>query len=250
MKLGDFIFWASQIVYATVCLRGLQIGQWKRYPPFYLYIAFNLLSALLTYSLGVAYGFDGSIYSFAWSAIQDVEIALRVLIWLWIYRLILKATPAGGFKADMAMSILAAVPIAAYLLWGGEDAARPLSYYFPYTIIFPIQLIACTMVYIRALRSRGFQLGRNLAGILFGFSLMTAVHAINISRFAAGFWSFPLFAFVHQSTSLLTLLIFAATMWNYWPPSTGSSQPPEPQKVEQFSRNLAKAVRSLREQRQ
>jgi hypothetical protein len=249
MKLGDFLFWAGQITFGVICLRGIQRSLWKHYLPFYVYIIFNLVFAFPIYFLGVYFGLASPIHSFAWSAHHYVEIALRVLVLFWIYRLILKATPGGGFKADIALSILATLPIAAYLLSGGQGSPRPLSYYFPYTVIFPTQLIACSLVYVRALRSRGFQMGRNLSGILFGLSLMTALHTVNITRFATGAWSFQLFAFLHQSTSLLAMLILAAFMWDYWPPSTAGS-PPGSEDLRRFSRNVAKAVRRLREQRQ
>jgi hypothetical protein len=212
--LTQAIWWAGMCLEAVMFSRGLRERLVFRYPVFYLYIAFVFLEDLLRFYI---YRWHPDIYPQAYWITDFIGLVIGSGVVFEIYRSGLSAYPG---TARMARNLLLLVFTLAFakvlvstsygsLWWPAETTAELERNLRIVQASALIALIALFLMY-------AIPLGRNLKGILSGYSLYIAVSLVQltlVSRFGNNIQR--LWSYVNSVSYLIALCIWTGALWSH-----------------------------------
>lgn len=234
------VWWAAISLEAIVLCRGIASPLLRRYPLFYLYIASMLVTELARFC---CYWFTPGFYQvFYWNT-EVVETVARYGVVIEIFRVSLKNHPGMGRMVQRILLIVFVTALsyaATDLLHGGlhswprgvADLGRDLRYVEGAVLLVLLWLIGRYRI----------SLGRNLVGLVAGYSFYLAVNVVDLALlFSPGNELSLALRQLPPITYLATLAIWCITLWS---PQPEPSQP-EPDELDHEYETLAKKTRFL-----
>jgi hypothetical protein len=243
--VGQAIWWGSIALETLLLVRGLQGKLLARYPVFYAYILFVWLQSLLRFSI---YHTRPQLYLPVYWITEYSGVLIGCGVVFEILRVGLAAYPG---TVRMARNVLAIVFVMAFTkglveMWNDPhwwSAATTMELERALRTVQSLAIIA--LVILSLLYSIPF--GRNLRGILVGYSLFVGISVIQltfVTNSGSRFYSF--WTHVHPGSYFVVLGLWAVHLWSYAPN-------PEPKRAvrleEQYQRIAATTSRRLREGR-
>jgi hypothetical protein len=218
--LSQLIWWSSIALEALLLIRGLQTRLVFRFPYFYSYVTFVLLSDLLALAIRVTN--PGYKYTF-WST-ELGGILFGCCLVLEIYRIGLARFPGTATMTRNALAVIFVLAATKGFIaltqdpgwWHNTD---PIELDRSIRIVQAISILAFTLV----LLIYAIPIGKNLRGILLGYGLYVGVLAITLTfvpHVGHGFWFYAL-----SACYPVTLVTWLVHLWSYQkhtatPPST------------------------------
>jgi len=195
--------------------RGVQQRLIRRYPAFYSYIGFVLVSDILVYPVH----FNKHIYLYFYWFTEFLGLILGCLALLEFYRAALASYPG---TARMARALLGILFVAAMI----KTVIKTMNVYEWWFYATPVQveglLRVCQLLAILLLTVLflfySIPFGKNLRGILLGFGLYLSWSVICLAFVAAGvakaqsLWSYTI-----PISYVLTLIVWTVHLWSYQP---------------------------------
>jgi hypothetical protein len=212
--LTQAIWWAAMCLEGVLFFRGLRERLLLKYPVFYLYIAFVLLEDLLRFYI---YRWHPAIYPQTYWITDFFGLVIGSGVVFEIYRSGLAAYPG---TARMARNLLLLVFTLAFakvlvsasngsLWWPAETTAELERNLRIVQASALIALVALFLVY-------AIPFGRNLKGILSGYSLYVAISIVQLTLipyFGNGIQR--LWSYVYPASYLFALCIWTRALWSY-----------------------------------
>ena len=200
----------------VVLVRGTMGGMLRRYPVFYAYIGF----ALMTTAGGTApaillFGYASRQYYYIYNVIGICFPLLQLWVLRDLYGRIVGNDKTAWRRLPRLLILLAAVtaPLAVEVF-----SLRRVNFFARYHLwALSLQAAACVAVYRALGARRELNPGRNVKGMLAGLSVMVAFQAINFGRFIFREETFQIFAFFVPFIYSIALMAFSYTLWNYEP---------------------------------
>ena len=233
--LSQLIWWSSIALEAFVLTRGLRGKLAFRYPVFYAYISFVLLQSLLRFSVRE---YQRQLYRDVFWTTEVLGVMAGCAVVFEIYRMALLQYPGTARMARSVLTLVFALALAKALAGVGGDSRSWLEASF-----FEIErsLRAVQAVAIVALLALfvfyAIPFGRNLRGILLGYSLFIVVRVISLklgSPTQSDFWYYA-----YSAAYPLVLSLWLAHLWSYQP----TPQPHTNIRLEQDYQTVAAATR-------
>jgi hypothetical protein len=238
--LANLIWWSAIALEAVILLRGRTVGLLKKYPLFYAYIACVLVKeiiGLLTSQLA-----PNSYESVYWPTELATILASYAVI-IEIFRWSTRHKPGIRRLTQNALLIVFTLTLAyaaSDFVHGGfgslshaiADLGRDLRYVEAGILLVMLWLFARYRI----------PLGRNLLGLIIGYSFWVGLNVVNLA-----FWFLPgngfsiLLRGLLPATYLITLSIWCVTLWSAHPEPV---QPSET-KIEQDYELLAAKTQTI-----
>ena len=211
------------MVEATILIRGLFIGQVRRYPFFYLQLGVIFICSLIAYPF---YYFHPSLYApfFWYSSFLTMFLACGN-IWEVLRRTFPSGDPGRFFACGVGMLLAIAITLftVIYLrnarhwkwdlrMWGLQRDFRTIQ-------ALALLAVIASIIYF------GRRLSGNLKGILFGYSTYVGLSLgiLAVQYYFRGPFG-KIGSVLDPYAFFFSLLIYLVALWNYTPP-------PEPQRI-------------------
>jgi hypothetical protein len=212
--LTQVIWWAAICLEAVLLFRGLRQRLLLKYPVFYLYIAFVLLEDLLRFYI---YRWHPAIYPQTYWITEFFGLVIGSGVVFEIYRSGLSAYPGTARMARNLLFLVFTLAFAKVLVstsygslwWPAETTAELERNLRIVQASALIALIALFLMY-------AIPLGRNLKGILSGYSLYIAVSIVQltlVSHFGNNIQR--LWSYVNSVSYLIALCIWTGALWSH-----------------------------------
>ena len=214
--LDQIIWWGGTAVEIMLLVRGAYTGLFRRYSSFYCYLGFVLAQSLVRYV--VFHGWPDSYAYFYWST-EILSVLIGCAVVFEIYRVGLEAYPGTARIARLLLFLL----FAAAILFGIFKSLNAPGWWAETTVmeleraLRLVQALAL-VVLISLFLMYSIPFGRNLRGILFGYSLFVACSLFWLSFVYKGSGSFQSVWFVlYPALYCLCLCVWLAHLWSYSP---------------------------------
>jgi len=207
------IWWAAICLEAVLFLRGLRERLVFRYPAFYLYIAFVFLEDLVRFYI---YRWHPEIYPQTYWITEFFGLVIGSGVVFEIYRAGLSAYPGTARMARNLLLLVFALTFAKVLvsmsygsLWWPAETTAELQRNL--RIIQATALIALVALFLLY----AIPFGRNLKGILSGYSFYIAVNIVQLTlvphfgHSIQGLWSY-----VYSASYLIALCMWTRALWS------------------------------------
>jgi len=196
-----------------VC-RGLANSSFLRYPVFFTYIAFELVSSLVGMAVAIRWGLGSSAYFYVFSGLSIVTPLLQLwVLWDLLRRLVGESVDSSRIgRFIMLMTGVLGFPV----LWSlAFTSANVFVRYQAVALVF--QMIFSLLIYVYLVERRDIDPGRNLKWILAGFALMVGCQSLNYMNLLGSQTSYNVFQFLVPTIYLLALSVFVYAVWGYEP---------------------------------
>jgi hypothetical protein len=212
--LTQAIWWAAICLEAVLFFRGLREKLFFKYPVFYSYIAFVLLEDLLRFYI---YRWHPDIYPQTYWITDFIGLVIGSGVVFEIYRSGLFAYPGTARMARNLLSLVFALTFAKVLVsmsygslwWPAETTAELQRNLRIVQASALIALVALFLLY-------AIPFGRNLKGILSGYSLYVAVSLVQLTLIAYFGNSIQrLWSYVNSVSYLIALCIWTKALWSH-----------------------------------
>lgn len=225
--LTQAIWWGGMCLEAVMVFRGFRERLVFKYPVFYLYIAFVLLEDLLRFYI---YRWHPAIYPQTYWITDFIGLVIGSGVVFEIYRSGLSAYPGTARMARNLLLLVFTLAFAKVLVsmsygspwWPAETTAELERNLRNVQASALIALLAMFLFY-------AIPFGRNLKGILSGYSLYIAVSLVQltlVSHFGNNIQR--LWSYVNSLSYLIALCIWTRALWSYeMSPETKPSTPLE-----------------------
>jgi hypothetical protein len=213
---ASLIWWSCVSIEVFLLLRGTLTGLLKKYPLFYIYVVCVLLKevvGLLSYQLGT------SVYeSLYWPA----ELATVVASYAVIVEIFRHSLKRNSVVARIAQELLIVV-FAGALVYAALDLVKGKAASVPRATVElgrDLRYVEAALLFVMLwlfLRYR-ILIGRNLLGLILGYSFWVGLNVINLAL-----WFLPGKTFsigvrtLLPITYLITLMIWCASLWSSQP---------------------------------
>ncbi len=224
--LTPVVWWAGNLVLGVLLYRGVRRRLAHEYPVFYGYAAYVLCSSLVLFRLSLS---SPRAYAAGYWVSELVAVLFGVGVTWEIYGAILAGYPGMRRVGRSLIASLVLVLIAKFV---ASLSAQPLRVLFPgasemeRNLRFATALelernlrfaqaalllaILSLLVYYRA------PLGRNVASLLYGYTLFIATAIANLTlRSALGSWFQPWWTVLQPLAYIVTLGVWCAGMWSH-----------------------------------
>ncbi len=218
--LSQLIWWSSIALEAVLLIRGFQTRLALRFPYFYTYLAFVLLSDVLALAITVA----NPGYKYAFWSTEFGGILFGCAMVLEIYRIGLARFPGTATMARNALAIIFVLAATKGIVavsqnpgWVQHTDALALE-----RIIRVVQAIAI-LAFAVVLMIYAIPIGTNLRGILLGYGVYVGVLAVTLTfvpRVGHGLWFYAL-----SASYPLALVTWLVHLWSY---QEHDAMPPTP----------------------
>lgn len=212
--LTQVIWWGGMCLEAVMLFRGLRERLVFKYPVFYLYIAFVLFEDLLRFYI---YRWHPAIYPQTYWITDFFGLVIGSGVVFEIYRSGLSAYPGTARMARNLLLLVFALTFAKVLvntsygsLWWPAETTAELERNL--RIVQASALIALVALFLLY----AIPFGRNLKGILSGYSLYIAVSLIQltlVSHFGNSIQR--LWSYVNSVSYLIALCIWTRGLWSH-----------------------------------
>jgi hypothetical protein len=212
--MTQVIWWAGMCLGAVMLFRGLRQRLLLKYPVFYLYIAFVLLEDLLRFYI---YRWHPAIYPQTYWVTDFFGLVIGSGVVFEIYRSGLSAYPGTARMARNLLLLVFTLAFAKVLvstsygsLWWPAETTAELERNL--RIVQASALIALVTLFLLY----AIPFGRNLKGILSGYSLYIAVSLVQltlVSRFGNNIQR--LWSYVNSVSYLVALCIWTRALWSH-----------------------------------
>ncbi len=211
--LSQFIWWSGIALEGLLLIRGLKGGLVRRYPVLYGYVCFVLLQGLPLY---IAFKWSLAAYWYTYWIFEYLGVAAGCAVAFEIYKIALHNYPGAAritrnvlmFVFAMAFAKGLANGIDVHQVWT-EDAALNFE-----RIVRTVQGIAITALVALFLAYR-IPFGKNLRGILLGYSLFVAERIICLAFIRPVGHDFWFYAY--SASYIVVLGLWLAHLWSYHP---------------------------------
>ena len=179
-KLGMALSFCALVLYGLLALRGARSRVYKYFPLFYSYIIYILCGSVGMY---LVLALDKKVYSSAYWIYYLVTVLAEFMVIVEISDQIFRHFPAiRNLGRVITLSISGALG-GAYVLPAilGATHRRPALLDFALRASVTKAIVLAVLFYVA--RHYGSELGRNVSGVMFGFSIYLAM---NIAMLAAG----------------------------------------------------------------
>lgn len=196
-------------------VRGVRQGLARRYPAFYSYVAFVLVTDTLVYAIRS----NEHVYLYFYWIAEFFSLVLGCLVLLEFYRVALAAYPG---TARMARAVLSLLFVVATI----KTVTKTLSVREWWFYSTPSQveglLRVCQLLAILSLAVLflvySIPFGKNLRGILLGYGLFISWSVVCLALVAAGVAKADsLWSYTFPFSYLLTLVVWTVHLWSYQP---------------------------------
>jgi hypothetical protein len=221
--LGLAISFSAFLLAGVVLLRGMVTHALRRFPLFYSYLTYVFCGSVVMYSV---YWFDrpeyASAYWFYFLVSILVEFAVLVEISDHIFQRLPALRQVGRAMAIAISAILMLFYILPVIIWSSGRRPALLGFELRSSVTKAIILVVLFM----AARHYRSELGKNLAGLMLGFSIYLGVDVANTAAVKAFhamysniYWAMAPLSFA------LALLVWTIALWNYAPVPTSGTPP-------------------------
>ena len=242
MSLGILIWFLIDLLMVLILARAVKSGMLRAYWPFYTYLGFQLAVSVFRSVIDWGLGRSSALYHLVYYLPTYVMPLLQLWVLWVIYRQIIGYSDTSWRDTRRSVTVVGVLTIP---IMAGTLSLEGDSFFNAYhAVTLFIQMIICLQICREALAAREkIELGQNLKGILSGLSLMVGCQAINfaglifVQSSAENFWFFVQFNF------LVSLIIFAYTLWDYAPIAT--LDPTYQHRLVKANRELVHIVKSV-----
>jgi hypothetical protein len=196
-------------------VRGVQQGLFRRYPIFYSYIAYVFVTDILLFAIKSR----ESSYLYVYWIFEFLGLLFGCLVFFELYRVALKPYPGVARIARALLGILFVIGLA-------KTVVKTLSVPVWWFRVTPTEveglLRVCQLVAILALTilflSYSIPFGRNLRGILLGYSLFVSWSVICLALVEAGIAKYDSFwSYTYSISYVLSVVVWTVHTWSYQP---------------------------------
>ncbi|MBV9886905.1 MAG: hypothetical protein JO119_10205 [Acidobacteria bacterium] len=198
----------------VLVLRGVQQGLLRRYPVFYSYIAFVVVSDTLLFAIQRAPS-----YLYLYWVIEFLGLLFGCFVFFEFYRVALKPYPGTARIARTLLAVLFVVAIV-------KTVVKTLDVPEWWMKTTPAQveglLRVCELLAILALTLLflfySIPFGRNLRGILIGYGLFVSWSVVCLALVAAGVAkSDSLWSYTFSISYVISVVVWTVSLWSYQP---------------------------------
>lgn len=194
-------------------VRGVQIGLFRRYVPFYSYLTYVVFIDLFRWLAFFSWGYGTKAYHYAYNIPNLFFPPLQLWI-LWDLYAKFGSSKKSRFGALwlIIVSTMVSLPIAFNLALG-----RGTFFDKFHALLLPFQAAFCLIVCICLSKNRSVILGRNDKGIILGLSILLSLQSVNYAYRVFDFGNRFISLFFVQFVYMTTLLVLAWYLWDYHP---------------------------------
>lgn len=211
--LSNFIWVAGVALEALLLIRGWKVGLLRRYPIFYGYIAFVLLQGLPLYAAQTR---GREVYTYTFWTFEYLGIAAGCAVVYEIYKLALDSYPGAARIARNALMFVFAMVFAKGLANGVNmhkvwDEVGALGVERMVRTVQAVALLSLVILFL----VYSIPFGKNLRGILLGYSVFIAVRVICLVFVPPKGHDFWFYAY--SGSYAVVLSLWLAHLWAYGP---------------------------------
>jgi hypothetical protein len=209
--------WLISIAFELLLVaRGIRQNLFRRYPVFYTYISFVLISDLVLFAIRSS-SVNSYLYTY-WIA-EFLSLVLGCLVFFEIYRVALAPFPGTARIARALLAVLFAVAMV-------KTVVKTLNVPQWWTNATPAQveglLRVCQLLAILALTVLclfySIPFGKNLRGILLGYGLYVSWTVVCLALVAAGVAkSDSLWSYTFSLSYVISVVVWTVHLWSYQP---------------------------------
>jgi hypothetical protein len=207
------VWWAGNAALGVLLYRGLRRRLAREYPVFYGYAAYVLCSSLVLFRLSLV---SRQAYSVGHWALDFVAVLFGVGVTWEIYDTIL-----AGYSGvrRVGRSLIASLVLILLAKFVANLATQPVRVLFPTTVELARNLrfgqAALLLAILSLLVYYRIPLGRNVASLLYGYTLFIATAVVNLTlRSALGSRFQPWWAVLQPLAYLVILGMWCVGMWS------------------------------------
>ena len=207
------VWWAGNVVLGVLLYRGLRHRLVREYPVFYGYAAYVLCSSLVLFRLSLV---SRQAYSLGHWAADFVAVLFGVGVTWEIYDTILAGYPGVRRMGRSLITTVVLVLLAKFVV---DLAAQPVRVLLPTTVELERNLRFGQATLLLAILSLlGYyrvSLGRNVACLLYGYTLFIATAVANLTlRSALGPRFQPWWTVLQPLAYVVTLVMWCVGLWS------------------------------------
>jgi hypothetical protein len=213
--LGLSIWSVGIVLEFLLVLRGYQQKILSRYPIFYAYISFVLITDI---GMGVLHLSEHT-YLYLYWIVEFLGLVLGCLVFLELYRVALGAYPGTARMARTLLSVLFLLALIKTVVstlsvprwWFDAKPAQVEGVLRVCELLAILSLIVVLLVY-------SIPIGRNLRGILIGYGVFVSWAVICLALVAAGIAkSDSIWSYTFPLSYLISLSVWTGHLWSYQP---------------------------------
>jgi hypothetical protein len=233
------ILWVTALVLESVLLlRAVQGNFLKHYPLFYLYLGCVLLRDL---SLMPVYYLTPKIYPYAYWYSQFLNVLMGCGVVWEVYKIALSRYPGAARMARNVLAFLFILAISRSFV-NAWNSPRWIPGRNPLQTELHLRIVQITLLVglLALLGYYAIPLGRNLKGIIYGFTVFVATSVTHLTlRDHLGDSFQHLWQYIQPLAYILVLLIWCAALWSY-------ANVPEPETEARLEIDYQSLVRGTR----
>jgi hypothetical protein len=223
--LGMVISFSGFPLLGLLILRGARSKVFSRFPLFYSYIIYTFCGTLGMY---LTYWLCPQRYPSAYWIYFLVTILAEFMVLVEISDQIFRSFPAIR-NLGRALTILISASLGVFyilptIMWSTDRSRALLDFALRASVTKAI--ILAILFYVA--RHYGSQLGRNVGGLMLGFSIYVAMNVAIMAgaeAFGSGLFA-QVFWFMLPLSSILCLMVWTLSLWEYAPmPASGGLSP-------------------------
>lgn len=206
--------WSSALALeALLLMRGWKCGLLGRYPIFYGYVSFVLIQSLVRFAISEL---SAEAYRYTYWTTEYLAVAAGCAVVFEVYRIALYSYPGAARIVRTVLMFVFAMAFAKGLanatsLHGWWDEATALGVERLVRTVQGIAIIALVSLFL----AYSIPFGKNLRGILLGYSLFIAGRVICLTFVPAQGRDFWFYAY--SGSYLVVLSLWLAHLWSYHP---------------------------------
>ena len=213
--LGISIWSVGIVLEILLIVRGYQQNLLRRYPIFYAYISFVLVSD----SAMVLIHFPRLTYLYLYWVVEFLGLVLGCLVVLEFYRVALRDYPGTARMARALLAILFLLAMIKTIVttlnvprwWFDAKPAQVEGVLRVCELLAMLSLVALLLFY-------AIPVGRNLRGILLGYGMFVSWAVICLALVATGIAKFDsLWSYTFPFSYLISLVVWTVHLWSYQP---------------------------------
>jgi hypothetical protein len=210
VDIAFLVWWLNIGLMVLIVSRGVFRRLVASYPVFYLYLIYQVETSVIQMFFYLSYGYESPHY---YHAVNWGNLAVPLLHLAVVTELV---TKSGLFRvsSDRLLQGFLGVALLAALFTSPPAQFTTDWFYRFHAVMLPSQVIACAACYACFLSRKDVDIGRNLAGILLGVSLLVAAESINYVQMLYSEISFATFRILVPASATVMLIVFTHALWN------------------------------------
>jgi len=210
--LTQIIWWAGIALESLLLVRGVRGGLVRRFPLFYTYVFFVLAESLVMFAV---YRWARNDFARAYWIGEYGTLTLGSFLLLDVYRVVLRQYPGTARVARNLLCFVFALAFAKVLvnrsygaLWWSAQTPEELERNLRIVQSFAVLAIIIVMIVYAIPR------GRDLKGILAGYSLLVGSSLVHLSLAShPGLWVIRTWSYVEPVCYVIVLCIWTVALW-------------------------------------